>query len=222
VFCEIARCVAWLQPESGGCRLDAHNRVVLNRNPLSRSPRRRWPLVFVAIGGAIAVFASLFDLRINTTASMPIGLYREVPARLERGAWAVFCLPDTPARQGRERGYLRQGRCADGSAELVKQVVALRGDRVALSHDGLMVRGHALPDTALRATDRSGRVLEHTPYGERSVDADELWVLGLDPRVSWDSRYFGPVPLDHVRAGALPVLTLGSNLRPGESAGDPP
>jgi len=37
------------------------------------------------MSGAIAVIASPFDLRVSSTVSMPIGLYREVPLRLERG-----------------------------------------------------------------------------------------------------------------------------------------
>ncbi|HME73003.1 MAG TPA: hypothetical protein VKM54_24495 [Myxococcota bacterium] len=47
--------------------------------------RCRWPLVLVAMSGAIAVIASASDRRVNSTVSMPIGLYREVPLSLERG-----------------------------------------------------------------------------------------------------------------------------------------
>ena len=51
----------------------------------------------------------------------------------------------------------------------------------------------------------------------------EIWVLGLDRQVSWDSRYYGPVPLDRIRAGALPVLTFGANPRPRDAdEGDAP
>jgi len=38
------------------------------------------------MSGAIALAASAFDLRVNSTVSMPMGLYREVPLRLERGS----------------------------------------------------------------------------------------------------------------------------------------
>ncbi len=43
------------------------------------------------MSGALAFVASAFDLRVNTTVSMPIGLYRDVPRQLERGKWVVFC-----------------------------------------------------------------------------------------------------------------------------------
>ena len=214
--------VAGLQPDSCGSAQETHNRVVWKWLKFSCRLRRRWPLVLTAVSGAIALVANAFDLRVNTTVSMPIGLYREVPPRLQRGAWVVFCLPKEPARLGRERGYLRRGACADGSQELVKEIAAVPGDSVALSRAGLTVNSHAVPGTAIQAVDRSGRGLPHAPFGERRVAPGELWVLGLDHGVSWDSRYFGPVPARQVRAGAMPVLTFA--LGPGrlEEAGDRP
>ena len=60
----------------------------------------------MAVSAAIAIAASAFDLRVNTTVSMPIGLYREVPLRLERGPAELETLlrglgrrpPDNPSR----------------------------------------------------------------------------------------------------------------------------
>jgi conjugative transfer signal peptidase TraF len=211
-----------LEPDSGGFAERTHNCGVRKRVTLGCSLHRRWPLLLMAGSGAIGFVASALALRINTTASMPIGLYREEPPRLERGAWVVFCLPEEPARLGRARGYLRQGSCPDGSQELMKAITALPGDSVALSRAGLVVNGHSISGTALRTVDRGRRTLPHAPFGESSVPPGELWVLGLDRRVSWDSRYFGPVPLDHVRAAAIPILTFGLDSPRGEAAGDPP
>jgi conjugative transfer signal peptidase TraF len=174
------------------------------------------------MNGAIAFVAGAFDPRVSSTVSMPIGLYREVRPQLERGAWVVFCLPDEPARLGRDRGYLRRGSCADGSQELVKEVAAVPGDRVALSPAGLTVNGHAIPGTAIQAVDRGRRGLPHAPFGERRVAPGELWVLGQGHSVSWDSRYFGPVPARQVRAGAIPVLTFVRGAGEVEDAGDRP
>jgi conjugative transfer signal peptidase TraF len=202
--------------------LETHNRVVRKWATLRCSPRRRWPLVLMALSGATTFVAKTLGLRINTTASMPIGLYRVVPPRLDRGAWVIFCLPEEPARLGLERAYLRRGSCSSGSQELMKEIAAVAGDSVALSPRGLIVNGQSVPGTALQAVDRGRRMLPHAPFGERCVAPGELWVLGLDHRVSWDSRYFGPVPLDHVRAAATPLLTFGPEVRRGEDAGEPP
>ena len=183
---------------------------------------RRWPLVLVAGSGAIAFVSHALELRINTTASMPFGLYRTEPWRLARGAWTVFCLPGEQAQLGRDRAYLRRGSCPDGSQELLKEVAAVPGDSVALTTTGLLVNGRLIPGSRPRAADRGGRTLPHPPFGERVVPPGELWVLGRDRCASWDSRYFGPVPLDHVRATAIPILTFGPCVGPCNTAGDSP
>jgi conjugative transfer signal peptidase TraF len=183
---------------------------------------RKWPLLLLAGNGAIAFVSHAFELRINTTASMPLGLYRTEPWHLARGAWTVFCLPGEQARLGRDRTYLRRGPCPDGSQELLKEVAAVPGDSVALTATGLLVNGRLIPGSRPRAADRGGRTLSHPPFGGRVVPPGEVWVLGRDRCASWDSRYFGPVPLDHVRAMAIPVLTFGASLDACKAAGDPP
>ena len=110
---EIASDVDALQPDSGDFGHPTHTCAVQLSIEHSYWPRRRWPLTLPVVGGAVAVLAHSLDLRVNSTASMPIGLCREVPVRLERGAWMVFCLPAERARVGRERGYLRLGDRAD-------------------------------------------------------------------------------------------------------------
>ncbi len=58
------------------------------------------------MSGAIGLVASAFDLQVNSTVSMPIGLCREVPLRLERGPAELEGLlralgrqpPDDPSR----------------------------------------------------------------------------------------------------------------------------
>jgi len=189
-----ARVVAGLPPDSGNFSENAHTCVMQKSVTLGCRLRRRWPLLLIALSGLFALTASSLDLRINTTASMPIGLYRSVPPRLERGVWVAFCLPEESAQLGRSRAYLRGGSCPDGSQELLKEIVAVPGDKVVLTHTGLIVNGDSIPGSALRPVDGGGRILAHAPFGQRCVAPGELWVLGLDRRVSWDSRYFGPVP----------------------------
>jgi len=189
---------------------EVHTCIVRKLVTLWCSLHCRWPLVLIALSGLIAFVAQVLELRINTTASMPIGLYREVPPHVEPGAWVVFCLPEELARLGRERAYLRRGSCPDGSQELLKEIVAVPGDHIVLARAGLTVNGRSIPGSALRVVDRDRRTLPHAPFGERFLGPGELWVLGIDQCVSWDSRYFGPVPFNHVRGAAIPMLTFGA------------
>ncbi len=161
------------------------------------------------MSGIVAATAHALALRINTTSSMPLGLYREVPLQLEHGARAVFCLPEGAARLGLERGYLPEGRCPGGAQELVKEIVDIPGDEVVLAPGGLTVNSHPLPGSAVHPADHRGRALEHAPFGARRVGPNEVWVLGALREVSWDSRYFGPIPVAKIRVSAVALLTFG-------------
>jgi len=165
----------------------------------------------LAAAAALLGLARAAQLRVNTTVSMPIGLYRELAPSLQRGALVVFCLDGEVAALGRERGYLPAGPCRSGTQELVKRVAALPGDWVELSASGLRINGRAIARTALHGADHAGRPLPHPSYGLRRVEAGELWVLGSAHDVSWDSRYFGPIQTAQARASAVAVWTLGGS-----------
>src|SRR5436853_350412 len=88
------------------------------------------------------------------------------------------------------------GRALDGSRERTRAGSMLGGPP------------QRLRDSAPAMRDSRGRPLPHAPWG-RTVEAPgEVWLIGIETTRSWDSRYFGPVPLDHVHA-VRPVLTLG-------------
>ena len=141
---------------------------------------------------------------------MPIGLYREIPARLERGALVLICLPEEIARVGRQRRYLPLGDCPEGVSPIVKQIVAIAGDEIELQAEFLAVNGVVADRTPLRSSDSLGRPLDHAQLGRRLVADGEVWVLGSERSHSWDSRYFGAVPVESIVASAKPFLTLGS------------
>jgi type IV secretory pathway protease TraF len=90
----------------------------------------------------------------------------------------------------------------------LKRIVAIAGDSVRVSAGGVAVNGRAISGTELRAVDRAGQPLIPTFLGGMQVGAEDVWLLGLDPAVSWDSRYFGPVSIHSVHASAVPILTL--------------
>jgi conjugative transfer signal peptidase TraF len=155
--------------------------------------------VFVLTLGSVA--------RLNVSPSAPLGLYRAVDRPVARGDLVVACVPVVAARLARERGYLAGGACPGDVQPVLKRVGAIPGDRVEVFPDGVTVNGRRLPGSATAAVDSSGRALPHAPWGATAVGRDEVWLLATDVPRSWDSRYFGPVPLDSVRA-ARPLLTI--------------
>ena len=105
------------------------------RTAMSRQRSSALVTLSVAAGMFGVLFAAGWSggLRINTTPSEPLGLWRIVPLnRSVRSGETVFvCPPDNVTmREARQRGYLRPGLCPGGFAPLIKTVIALAGQRV--------------------------------------------------------------------------------------------
>ncbi len=147
------------------------------------------------------------DLRFNFTPSMPLGIYRLAPTpangEFPRGTFVAACAPRIAAELGRRRGYLAAGRCAADTELLLKMIVAVSGDDVAISGNGVSVNGCALPHSRQLAFDAAGRRLSRWPEGRYRLRRDQLWLYAANDR-SWDSRYWGPVAATDVTARAVP------------------
>ena len=150
-------------------------------------------------------------LRVNTTPSMPIGLWaiESVRTVLTRGDVVTVCLPDGAVlRQAMQRGYIATGTCSYGAEPLVKPVAAVSGDLVTVSAHGIDVNATPIANTAELPQDEAGRALHPIPAGSYRVGPEEVWLLsGHDPR-SFDSRYFGAVPVANVLGIAHPLWVL--------------
>jgi conjugative transfer signal peptidase TraF len=164
-------------------------------------------------GAVLGVFAvaQAAGLRVNATPSMPTGLWMVTATSLSpgRGEIIVECLPDSgPAREAFHRGYIAAGSCPGGTEPLVKPIAAISGDVVAVSAAGIAVNNSPIANTAPLGRDDAGRPLEPVPAGLYRVPPGELWLLsGHDPR-SFDSRYFGAVPIAGVRGTARAIWVL--------------
>jgi conjugative transfer signal peptidase TraF len=126
----------------------------------------------------------LAGYRFNATASLPTGIYRLSPGSLGRGDYAAFCLEGEFADLARERGYLQAGSCPSGLRPLLKRVAGLPGD--------------AIPgDLFIRSADSLGRSMP-SALPEGIIPSGMALLLAEHPG-SFDSRYFGLVPLESLR-----------------------
>src|SRR5205823_10028437 len=114
--------------------------------------------------GMLAGAAVYTGLRVNTSYSLALGIYvrtTDPNARL-----IEFCPVEPFASESSERGYRTHGTaCADGAVPLLKPIVAVAGDRVVLSAEGMRVNGSLLPKTAPLFRDAAGRSLHPWPFG---------------------------------------------------------
>lgn len=145
----------------------------------------------LAVGMADLVSKALVADRpllvINESASLPRGIYVRAPgATLRRGALVVTPPPAAA------RAYLDE-LGVDGEARLLKRLAAVPGDRVCAREDSVVAGGRRVPVFAL---DRAGRPLPRW-RGCRRLRPGEVFLLGETPQ-SFDSRYFGPVPVSRV------------------------
>ena len=162
----------------------------------------------IALAAALLIAASnAFGVLIsNTDSAAPAGVYRVISTEFKRGELVAACLPFSIAQEGLTRGYLRTGACA-GNAEPVGKIVgALPGDIVEIERGWVAVNGVRFKRSAVAAHDSAGSALSHVAWGRHRVASGEVWLFGFNDRRSWDSRYFGPVPLANVRGEIEQVI----------------
>lgn len=134
----------------------------------------------------------------NPTDSVPVGWYRirsaDVTA-LAAGDIVLVRLPPDAAQLAAQRGYL------PANVPLLKRVGAVAPQRVCVL--GASVNIDGVPAAALLHADRRSRPLSAWRRC-RVLQADEVFLLGVHP-ASFDSRYFGPVPVADVLGIAHPL-----------------
>ena len=153
-------------------------------NAISWSKSSLWltvPCALVLVG----CLAHAAGFRINPTPSLPKGLYRLVEGFPGKGDLVTFCLQGEFAELALQRGYLQAGSCPSGLRPLLKRLAGLPGDYIEA-------------DTlTIRSLDSQGR---HMPSVLQSgfIPSGMAFVLA-DHAGSFDSRYFGFVPLESLQ-----------------------
>jgi conjugative transfer signal peptidase TraF len=146
--------------------------------------------------------------RVNTSGSIPLGLYWTSDAPVGKGAYVLFCPPQASVfEEARRRGYIGAGFCPGGYGYLMKRVLGATGDAISIADDGVRVNGELLPFSARLRADGGGRPMPR--YRADSFTLSEHQVLLMsdaNPR-SFDARYFGPVQRNHIKTVILPVMT---------------
>jgi conjugative transfer signal peptidase TraF len=162
------------------------------------------------LSGALAVAAlagtlHFGDIRVNASASLPIGLYR---ITADQSAELVeFCPAEPFGSLSANRAYRGKGNCPDGAEPLMKPIVAIAGDTVTVSPAGVAVNEVLLHNSAPLELDTNHRPLRHWPFGKYRVVTGTVWVISSYNARSFDSRYFGPVATADIRWRLKPLIT---------------
>lgn len=170
-------------------------------------------LLLIAAAGILMLMPSLRSgaprFVWNASSSVPLGLYRVDTGPVRRGDLVLIRPPPAAAELAHQRGYLPK------STYLIKFLWATPGDQVCRFGIYVLVRGmfvvRALPRDSL------GRRMP-VWRGCRTLRSDEFFVLAQDPQ-SFDSRYFGLVPVTAVMGRAVLICpafpaTAGATTSP--------
>ncbi|WEX08508.1 S26 family signal peptidase [Chelativorans sp. AA-79] len=135
----------------------------------------------------------------NASASVPVGLYRIVPAdHIDVTDLAVVMPPHELAAFLGARGYLPRG------LPLIKRVLALGGTEIC--RRGSVIIAYGTSYGTARDHDARGRPLPAW-QGCRTLGNGEAFFMNWDSPDSFDSRYVGPFPLTTVVGRAIPIWT---------------
>jgi len=145
--------------------------------------------------------------RVNTTHSIPLGLYWLTDRPIEKGEYVIFCPPQNDVfDEAKRRGYFKAGFCPGEYQYLMKKVLAAKHDHVSLTERGVRVNGELLPFSAPLKSDSAGRPLPvlRTEY---ELAETELLLMTDVSQKSFDSRYFGLIHQSQIQGVIRPIFT---------------
>jgi conjugative transfer signal peptidase TraF len=146
-------------------------------------------------------------IRINTTHSIPLGMYKLVKQPATKGAYVIFCPPVNPLfNEAFKRGYFPAGFCPGNYGRMMKIIMAEGGDKITISGDGVYVNGELLPHSKPFEQDSLGRVLPQFTIVNHFLRKGDLLLMTNTIDNSFDSRYFGVLPREQIESVIVPVI----------------
>lgn len=152
---------------------------------------------FVLITYTGSLLPGLFNFWFNISSSIPYGLYRIENRYPQKDDYILFCLNRKIAKISSQRGYVTQGNCSFQSAPVGKKVVAVQGDHVKISSNGIEINGIKFPFSIPQKYDIRMRKLPEFRIN-RFLDNNE-YIVASSKENSYDSRYFGIVRGEEIK-----------------------
>lgn len=157
---------------------------------------------------ALAAITYAVGIRVNTTRSIPVGIYQITDAPIEKGAYVLFCPPDIGVFAiAKKRGYITGGFCPGNYGYMMKKILAAKNDVVKVTNDGVYVDGSLLEHSKVIEADPSGRKLPRYQFSSYVLGSSELLLMSDITDTSFDGRYFGPINHSQIKSVIRPIFT---------------
>jgi len=159
-------------------------------------------ILFIGAMVAFPVLLVRSFMVINTTASLPPGIYHRTFEEPKRGDVVLISPPDKPVfREAIELGILSSGNSEAGSCPLIKIMAATDGDEIEIQKEGMFVNGKKLVNSKRQNWQIEGMV--ELPI-KKKLKGEAL--LYTPHPLSFDSRYFGLIEHSTIISSIKPLL----------------
>ena len=146
--------------------------------------------------------------RVNSTRSIPVGVYWLSSDPVVKGAYVIFCPPQVGVfDEAKASGYIGAGFCPGEYGYMMKRVLAAKNDAVTITAEGVRVNGELLPLSAPIEADSAGRLLPRFQSERFTLSGSELLLMSDVSGISFDGRYFGPIDRSQIKGVIRPVFT---------------
>lgn len=167
--------------------------------------QRRNALIVILIGAVLGAFICSERLILNTTASVPRGLWLKVDGLPKKGDFVQVPIEAFSSTEWVPPEYFRKN-IWDKNKPFLKKVAGISGDLIKQSDNGLIsINGVPFPDSAPLSHDRGGRFLKAFSLPV-TLAYDEVWLMSDSP-FGFDSRYLGTAKILQCHK-AVPLITF--------------
>ena len=158
---------------------------------------------------ALGALFHAIGFRINLTESIPIGLYRITSAAPIKNAYVIFCPDDRQSfRLARDRGYIDHSLYCNGYGYLMKKVVAVSGDTLSVTSEGVFVNHMLMPYSKPKLQDGMNRALPQLQVMNYQLQKDEVMTMTSQSEWSFDGRYYGLVHTRQIKGMLTPIWVI--------------
>ena len=172
---------------------------------MSRLKQKRNALIIILIGAIISALICSECLILNTTASVPRGLWLKLDCIPQKGDFVQVPIDAFSSTEWVPTEYFRKNIWGENKPFL-KKVAGLHGDLIEQSDNGLiLINGDPYPNSVPLSHDRAGRFLRAFTLPV-TLKNNEIWLMSDSP-FGFDSRYLGTAQIVRCHK-AVPLITF--------------